>query len=232
MLGKFFILEVLQNELVFVIPLLQGEVCKMNNLLKLDEVEIDPIFRVMRVADWQQAIKLEPQFWKILRYAAQSENIRLSEYIKLILSDREHKNKTAYLRAYALSWLFSKYRYLHNMVRANTVVKELHLSPIPSITVTRGCRLFSCNAEFMEIIKQSAAASTEAGSTIKDAVIAFDYPIEKIFEYLDGSSTASTECEYKIVFDKDTYQYRARAALVPIIDKNLLILYNLPKKPS
>lgn len=191
------------------------------------EIEVDPVFRVMRVADWSQGLKLERQFWTILRFAAQSEAMRLSEFIKSVLENEDPKNKTAFLRAFALTWLSNKYKDIRGILRPANVVRNLHVAPVPSVAVTRECKLYSCNSEFMALIKQNALVSSPEETTVKDAAIGFDYPIEKIFRALNGTADLSVECEYKLVINKESFKYRARAALVPSLDIEILILYNL-----
>lgn len=195
------------------------------NILHTEDTE--PVFRVLRLPNWSLGLKLEPQFWSLLKVVAHSEDKSLSEYVNDILSSSSPKNKSSYLRAYIVSWVNDKNLVFRDKLRSSNIVRDLHISPIPSVTVTRDCRLFSCNAEFIDLLRNKLVTMDEVSIKPTYANISFERPIDQIFMELDKTDTKTVKCGYKVIVNDKVMSFTARAAKVNSIDGDVLILYNL-----
>lgn len=171
-------------------------------------------FRILQRGNWRRAIKLEGIFWSALEHIAERSGAKLTDYVQSFLATKpEGANQTAELRSHAARWLYERLTAAEEKLTSFGPVGMLQAVPLPGFVIGRGLGLIGFNAEFLHLIRRTAALE-EAGG-IPQARLNLDAPLAHIIDRLRETAPRPLECGFTLMIDRRASRGRVRVCIAP-----------------
>jgi predicted DNA-binding ribbon-helix-helix protein len=171
-------------------------------------------FRILQRGTWRRAIKLEGIFWTALEDMAEQAGTKLTDYVQAFLGTRpEGANQTAELRTHATRWLHDRLTASEQKLTSFGPVGMLQAVPLPGFVIGRGLGLIGFNADFLHLIRRTAALE-EAGG-IPQARLNLDAPLAHIIDRLRETMPRPLECGFTLTIDRRASRGRVRVCIAP-----------------